>query len=294
MSQPRSRPRRHPSTAARYLPHLIAFTVVVAGASACASGGPAVPQLHPWEPPTGQPCEAGRDPGPPTALVDTTAVRAVIRNLDLPDGGVVISFHSDTTGALEDVLLTQTTLPTPEARAIRDSIDAIARRGAGPVGADDAAEGAGGDAGEDEAWSGRLLIRVAEGAVTELTAGPSLVCRPFLRNQAEASNALQRVYERTRKTGTAAARFYIDTTGVPTRVWLSEGSGDAALDRELLAVGRILRFHPAYLNERVRPLWARLNLTVQESCPARRESPRWRTLPRSSPCWDRAYAPSPG
>lgn len=268
---------------------LIALSLL-AGALGCAGGGggTGVPELHPWRPPDGRVCGPARDPGSPAALVDTAAVRALVRVLDLPDGGAVLSFRPDTAGVLESVVLTQSTLPDVKGRMLRDSIDALARRH--PRGVPAVAP----DSGIVQHTGGRLLIRVADGDVTALTAGPSLLCRPVLIDQTGASVALEKVYERLRKTGTAALRWHIDAAGVPTMVEITEGTGDVELDRALLEVGWTLRFRPAIVDQEPRPLWIAFNLTVKERCPSRRDSPAWRSVPRWSSCWDRPYAPSPG
>lgn len=242
----------------------------------CATGGDTapVPELHPSSPPNPAGCNVVGEPGPVESLVDPGAIRASIADLGLPDGGVVISFATDSAGGLSRFRLAETTLPEAGTAEVVATVESLVPK---PV--------------PGPRRGGRLLIRLAGGEVVELTVGPYRACRPTVVNTDEVQQALTEAYRRIGREAKATVRVHVDTTGVPTEVRLHEPTGQVETDLQLLSAAQKLRFTPATIDAEPVAVWVQLDLSVEQWCPPPRDSTAWARLEPFDACWKRPHAP---
>lgn len=258
--------------AARWLPFM--GGLLLAGCVGGGGGSEPIPELRPWTPPDGQSCSVAGSPGPVEGLVDSVEVRHVVEGRGIPDGGVVISFATDSAGALSRFRLAETTLPRG---ATEDVVDAIESLVALPV--------------SGPRRGGRLLIRVEEGRLTDLRTGRYRACRPAVTNRDVVSQALSEIYRRTEQTASATVRLFVDTAGTATQIRLQKGTQSMDVDLQLVAAARKLRFHPATIDGDPVAVWVQLDLSVEPWCPPARDSVAWARLDPFDACWKQSRAP---
>lgn len=254
----------------------LAAATVVAGVLACAGASQAVPELVPDPVADRRSCTIEGDPGDLTALLDSARAAIELPRAGVHDGGVVISFATDSTGALTRFNVAQATVGPGAVDAIAAGLRSLIAEGGAPP-----------------SRSGRLLVRFAGGELTELRVGPYRGCRPVLTNSEEVESLLARIHAETGKVGTVDVRFRVDTVGVPMDATIQQGTGDVTFDLRTMSVVRAMRFRPALIDGQPVAVWVQLDVTVrvQQWCPPLSDSVGWSRLEPTSPCWDRQAAP---
>lgn len=230
----------------------------------CAAAAPALPELTPWQPPTGQSCGTYGGEFAAGEIVDSAAFADAFAAVGPADGGLLLRVRVDSAGEEEWFRRIETTLPPADADRIEGALAPLVRRPA------------------RGSSSGRLHLQSEDGRMARLVAGPSQSCPPAIRNRWEVQAALRKVHQEQRQTGAAVVRLHVDTAGRVTDAHVHRGSGDVLLDAAILAAGRQANFHPALLDRMPVPVWAEITLTVEVACP-QADTLLWR-LPADDPC----------
>jgi TonB family protein len=188
-----------------------------------------------WTAPAGQRCEVflGKDPLPPVdSFLDSAALaRDVIRfapavvvasvNLVTPDTAIL-----RTNGPVSDsVAIVETTLTDSLSAAMLRLLGGSLREHA-------------------QAW---LLLRLDIGGSVQFRTDYSMGCMPSQVDRRELQRAMQSLADRGYR-GRARLRLVVARDGVPHDVTIAESSGNAALDRELVALAESSSWHPGLLN----------------------------------------------
>lgn len=102
---------------------------------------------------------------------------------------------------------------------------------------------------------GGTVLQVTIGDSATFAARKATGARPSLLNGLELAERLMAVGKHSERLGNGVVRIKVSPLGRPDSVWISHSSGSSQLDRAMVEIGRMARFHPGNIEGYPVPMW---------------------------------------